>query len=120
MSLWDVVKAAGIPAILLGVIITTWVQVKAVKKGVQALLRDRLVQGYKFYSHQGFADVDDRSNLENVYIQYHNLGANGVMDDLRGKFLALPIEDPRAPAPQTQAAARPVSGMPADQTTIIN
>ena len=104
MNVWDIVKAAGIPAILLGVIITTWVQVKAVKKGIQALLRDRLIQGYKFYTHQGWADVDDRSNLENVYQQYHALGANGVMDDLRTKFLALPL-DPQKPAQQTQAAA---------------
>ena len=105
MSVWDIVKAAGIPALLLGVIITTWVQIRAVKKGVQALLRDRLIQGYKYYSHQGFADVDDRSNLENVYQQYHALGANGVMDDLRAKFLALPLENPQKPAQQTQAAA---------------
>ena len=107
MDAWEVVKAAGVPALLLGVIITSWVQIHAVKKGVQALLRDRLIQGYKFYAHQGFADVDDRSNLENVYVQYHALGANGVMDDLHTKFLQLPL-GPQQPAPQnTQAAARP-------------
>ena len=115
MSVWEIVKAAGIPALLLGVIITTWVQIRAVKKGVQALLRDRLIQGYKFYTHQGWADVDDRSNLENVYQQYHALGANGVMDDLRTKFLALPL-DPQRPAPQTQAAA-PANGSAAPATT---
>ena len=104
---WEIAKAAGIPALLLTLIITTWVQTKAIKKGVQALLRDRLIQGYKFYAAQGWANIDDRSNLENVYIQYHNLGANGVMDDLRGKFLALPLDPPR-PAPQTPAAAMPV------------
>ena len=118
MDAWEIVKAAGVPALLLGVIITSWIQIHAVKKGVQALLRDRLIQGYKFYSHQGFADVDDRSNLENVYVQYHALGANGVMDDLRKKFLELPIEDPRRPAPQMQAAAKPEPGSPAVITSI--
>ncbi len=98
MSFWEIAKAAGIPALLLGVIITSWVQIRAVKKGVQALLRDRLIQGYKFYTAQGWADVDDRSNLENVYVQYHALGANGVMDDLREKFLHLPL-GPQHPAP---------------------
>ena len=117
-EVWDVVKSAGVPAILLGVIITTWVQIRAVKKGVQALLRDRLLQGYKFYRSQGWADENDRSNLENVYIQYHALGANGVMDNLRQRFLDLP-PDPPAPAPQTQAAAQPATGAPA-QTTSIN
>lgn len=114
---WEIAKAAGVPALLLGVIITSWVQIHAVKKGVQALLRDRLVQGYKFYAAQKYAGVDDRSNLENVYVQYHKLGANGVMDDLRSKFLALPL-DPPQPAPQMQAAAQPVQ-MPVT-TTIEN
>lgn len=114
---WEIAKAAGVPAMLLGVIITSWVQIHAVKKGVQALLRDRLVQGYKYYATQKYASVDDRSNLENVYVQYHKLGANGVMDDLRSKFLALPL-DPPQPAPQTQAAAQPVQ-MPVT-TTIEN
>lgn len=112
-DVWDVIKAAGIPAILLGVIVTSWVQVHAIKKGIQALLRDRLIQGYKYYSHQGFADVNDRANMENVYVQYHALGANGVMDDLRKKFLELPIENPLRPAPQTQAATPAASGTPA-------
>lgn len=118
MDAWEIIKAAGIPAMLLGLIITSWIQVRAVKKGIQALLRDRLIQGYKFYRHQGWADEDDRSNLENVYTQYHKLGANGMMDDLRARFLALP-PDPPAPAPQVQAAGQPVNGTPA-ATTIIN
>ena len=107
MSFWEIVKAAGIPALLLGVIITSWIQILAVKKGVQALLRDRLIQGYKFYRQQGWADEDDRSNLENVYVQYHALGANGVMDNLRQKFLDLPL-GPQQPAPATQATGQPV------------
>ena len=118
MNWWDIVKAAGIPALLLGVIITTWVQIRAVKRGVQALLRDRLIQGYKFYRSQGWADEDDRSNLENVYVQYHALGANGVMDNLRAKFLDLPL-GPSRPVPQTQAAGQP-AGSAAPATTSTN
>ena len=117
MDAWEIIKAAGIPALLLGVIITSWVQIHAVKKGVQALLRDRLIQGYKFYRAQGWADEDDRSNLENVYVQYHALGANGVMDNLRQKFLDLPL-GPQQPAPNGQAAGQPVNGQPAATTTI--
>ena len=107
MDAWEIIKAAGVPALLMGLIITTWIQTRAVKRGVQALLRDRLLQGYKYYRHQGWADEDDRTNLENVYQQYHSLGANGVMDNLRQRFLDLP-PDPPEPAPQTPAAA-PVS-----------
>ena len=117
MNAWEIIKAAGIPALLLGVIITTWVQVRAVRRGIQALLRDRLIQGYKYYRSQGWADEDDRSNLENVYVQYHALGANGVMDNLRQKFLDLPL-GPQQPAPQMQAAGQPGNGVPAATTSI--
>jgi len=54
-------------------------------------------------------------NLENVYIQYHNLGANGVMDDLRNKFLALPA-DPQRAAQHNQAQATPRDVAPGTNT----
>ena len=108
MTTWNWLTLAGIPTLVATMIVTTWVQIRAVKRGVQALLRDRLMAGYKFYRAQGWADEDDRSNLENVYQQYHALGANGVMDDLRTKFLSLPV-DPPQPAPTGQAAGQPVS-----------
>ena len=63
---------------------------KALMAGVQAMLRDRLLQGYRFYEEKGFADYDERSNMENMYTAYHNLGKNGVMDDMHKKFKELP------------------------------
>ena len=58
---------------------------------VQAMLRDRLLQGYKHYLEKGWADLDDRSNLENVWRKYHLLGGNGDMNDLRHTFRSLPM-----------------------------
>lgn len=66
-------------------------QSKALMAGVQAILRDRLLQGYRHYFAKGWADYDDRENLENIWEQYHALGANGIMDGFRMKFLALPV-----------------------------
>ena len=66
-------------------------QNKAIMLGVQAILRDRLLQGYRHYIDKGFAEYDDRENMENIYTQYHALGANGVMDDMREKFRSLPM-----------------------------
>ena len=66
---------------------------EAVMKGVQAMLRDRLLQGYRHYESKGYADYDDRSNMENMYNAYHNLGKNGIMDDMHEKFLTLPQHD---------------------------
>lgn len=69
-------------------------QNKAIMLGVQAFLRDRLLQGYKHYLAKGWADYDDRENMENIYTQYHALGANGIMDDLRNQFRNLPSQKP--------------------------
>ena len=63
----------------------------AIAEGVKALLRDRLLQGYKHYIGQGYADLDDRSNMENVYTQYKALKGNGDMRDLRRTFRHLPM-----------------------------
>ena len=65
-------------------------QNRAIMMGVQALLRDRLLQAYRHYAEKGGADYDDRANLENVWRQYHALGGNGDMKDLRNTFRHLP------------------------------
>ena len=73
-------------------------QNKALMAGVQAILRDRLLNGYRHYAQKGWADYDDRQNMENMWEQYHALGANGVMDGYRAKFLVLPEYDPHGEA----------------------
>ena len=65
-------------------------QNRAIMLGMQAILRDLLLQGYRHYLEKGYADYEDRENLENIFVQYHALGANGIMDDLRERFRALP------------------------------
>lgn len=67
---------------------------KALKSGLQALLRSQMISDYNKYSEKGFAPVYARDNFENCWKQYHALGANGVMDDLHEKFLDLPTEAP--------------------------
>ena len=67
-------------------------QIKVMKQAMKASLRDRLVQGYKHGIRQGWADMDDRKNMENIYRQYHILGGNGDMRDLRKTFRHLPME----------------------------
>ena len=69
----------------------------AIAEGVKALLRDRLLQGYKHYIEKGWADMDDRTNMENVWRQYHALGGNGDMNDLRRTFRHLPMAEDGAP-----------------------
>lgn len=65
---------------------------EATQRGVQALLRDRLYAEYEKYSDLGYAPIQARENFENMWTQYHNLGKNGVMDDIHEKFMRLPTE----------------------------
>ena len=65
-------------------------QQKAIMLGVQALLRDRLLQGYKHYEEQGWASYEDKKNMENMHVQYEALGENNVMNARHERFMALP------------------------------
>lgn len=64
---------------------------EAQKLGLQALLRSQLYELYDRCREKGCASHEERENFENLYRQYHRLGANGVMDNTRGRFLELPI-----------------------------
>lgn len=63
---------------------------KALKLGVQALLRDRLLQAFTHYEQAGYADYDEKMNVTNMFTQYESLGKNGVMNKRYEKFMNLP------------------------------
>ncbi len=94
MTMYQWMCVLGIPGLCAGLTGFVRMQLKqnrAMKMAVQALLRDRLLQGYKHYIEKGWADLEDRGNLENVWRQYHALGGNGDMNDLRKTFRHLPV-----------------------------
>lgn len=95
-NVMTVLGMLGIPAILGGAMWAGFVavlkRIEAIAKGTQASLRNSLVQLWEKYSDLGYAPIWVRDDFENMYKQYHCLGANGVIDDLRVKFLALPTE----------------------------
>ncbi len=94
MTIYNWLTLLGVPGMIAGLVTFIRLQVRqnrAVRDGLQAILRDRLLQSYRKYEEQGWADSDDRQNWENMYRQYHALGGNGVIDDVRVKFFALPI-----------------------------
>ena len=65
---------------------------RLLKNGVQALLKNDLKVRYDYWLDQGYAPEDAREDLEAEYCVYHSLGKNGVMDGRRAKFLDLPTE----------------------------
>lgn len=104
MSLYQWLTILGIPSLIVGLFGFIKIQVAqnhAITLAVQAMLRDRLLQGYKHFIAQGWADLDDRSNLENVYRQYKALKGNGDMKDLRKTFRHLPMVEGGIPTEVT-------------------
>lgn len=99
MTPYQVLCLVGIPSIfsaivafLIGKINGGFKRMEALERGVQAILRDRLYQAYNHFTEKGYAPLYARENFENMYQQYHKLGKNGVMDNIREKFLELPSE----------------------------
>lgn len=66
--------------------------IELLKKGIQALLRAQMIADWNKWSTKGYAPIYAKENFENVWEQYHSLGANGVMNDIHIKFLELPTE----------------------------
>lgn len=64
---------------------------KLLKKGLQATLKNELKTQYTSWIDQEYAPIDAKNDLEGMYQAYHNLGANGVMDSMRAEFMALPL-----------------------------
>lgn len=59
---------------------------KAIEEGVQALLRNEIIRRYREFESKGEISILDQENLEEMFIQYQNLGGNGtvkkMMNDL--------------------------------------
>jgi len=69
-------------------------QNKATMLGVQALLRDRLLQAFNHYLARGWIGASERDNIDNMYTQYESLGENNVISDIYNQVRALPSIPP--------------------------
>ena len=94
MTIYQILCLLGVPTIFLAFLKIVFSHIKSIKLGVQALLRAQMISEFNKWSERKYAPIYARQNFENCWQQYHSLGANGVMDDIRTKILALPIEPP--------------------------
>lgn len=94
MTIYQWLCLFSVPALLLAVIKILFSQIKAIKLGLQALLRAQLLSDWNKWSEEGYAPIYARENFENCWKQYHSLAVNGVMDDIHARFFELPTEPP--------------------------
>lgn len=64
----------------------------AISAGVQALLRESIVNAYNRYSDKGYCPIFAKESLRRVYQAYHDLDGNDVATELYRKILAMPEE----------------------------
>lgn len=62
------------------------------KDGLQAILQELLYQLARECFKKGYKTLEEGINFKHMYNSYHTLGANGVMDNVKEKFDALPFE----------------------------
>jgi hypothetical protein len=66
---------------------------KATDNGLQALLRDRIIQAYNHYMYErGSCPIYALQNIRSMYDAYHALGGNGAVDKLMEDIEDLPTE----------------------------
>lgn len=91
---FTVISFVGFPS-LLALFLYLKKRIHALSAGVQAMLRDKLRYQGKKYITQGWVSLDEKEDWEFMYQQYHGLGKNGVMDDIRERVFNLPTEPPK-------------------------
>ena len=63
---------------------------EALKAGVQALLRAKILQDYYKYTEKGMIPIDVLESVEACYKSYEALGENGVIDGIMEQLRDLP------------------------------
>lgn len=69
----------------------------AMQEGVQALLRESIVNSYRYYKSKGYCEPEERVTIAKTYNAYHDLGGNDIATDLYNRVLKLPAEDTKEP-----------------------
>ena len=62
---------------------------EAIELGVQALLRNEIIRRYREFESKGEISILDKENLEEMFVQYKNLGGNGTVKKMMDELLNL-------------------------------
>lgn len=104
MEIWQIFMAI-VPSILSGILIYKYeekekadreekkrraIEEKALKDGVESLLRDRLAQGIEYFLERGTVPLTTAKTYESMYRAYHNLGGNDIISGMYRRFVNLP------------------------------
>lgn len=63
---------------------------EAIKKGIRALLRDRIIEQYNKYMEREYIPIYALESVAAMYEEYHALGGNGTITQLYEELQELP------------------------------
>lgn len=96
LNILQIVLSYLIPTILGGVLGFVSTKLKknkkkdlAIEQGVQALLRNEIIRRYREFESKGEISILDKENLEEMFVQYQNLGGNGTVKKMMEDLLEL-------------------------------
>ena len=98
-EIWNLALRWAVPAVCAGLAGWAAAQLKrakaedrAVRLGLQALLRDRLYWNYNHYQERGEYPIPARENVEEMFHWYKALGGNGTVANLVRELDGLPTK----------------------------
>lgn len=74
----------------LRIAILRYKRLSLVENGLQALLKDRILQAYNYNIQQGYCPICTLESICDMYEQYHALGGNGTITKLVNELKQLP------------------------------
>lgn len=70
---------------------------EAIRLGVQAMLRNMIVQAYNKAAKDGYCKIYELENVESMYVQYKELGGNGAVASLVERLREMPTMEKEPP-----------------------
>lgn len=74
---------------------TMLIRLKALKNGLQCLLRTEIINQYDKWHERGYCPIYAKEALTRAYKAYHALGGNDVATELYHELMELPNEKPK-------------------------
>ena len=88
---WLELILGGITTAALGLYRKATKRQKAIEDGVRDMLRLTILDNYERCKKNGMISVSRKDAIDSAYQSYHALGGNGVITQVHGEIMAMPI-----------------------------
>ena len=68
----------------------------AIKDGLVAILRDKIIQSDVKFTEKGIAKISQKENIQMLYASYHRRGGNGIVTQSYKHIMDMPISQEEA------------------------